>query len=305
MNHLPEKRNTIRFGGKLYSLDRTYVMGILNLTPDSFFDGGKLAQSGSEDENGHNHSRSSLDEGLVIDRVEQMVNDGADFIDVGAVSTRPGAKAISVKEEIHRLRFLGDLVKRFPQVLFSIDTYRSEVVRFAADQGVVLVNDVSAGQLDTALFSTVGELGLPYVLMHMQGKPDSMQNNPTYDDVVGEVTYFFSEKIQELRLLGVSDIILDPGFGFGKTVEHNYTLLREMGHFQVFSLPMLAGVSRKSMINKVLKTKPEEALNGTTVLHTLALKNGAGFLRVHDVKEAVQTIRLLEAYRGDFANIAG
>lgn len=258
-------------------LSHPEVMGILNMTPDSFYDGGKYTNSD-----------------LVQQRVETMLKQGARFIDVGAYSTRPGARHISEAQEGQRLfpvlRLLRD---RFPSALVSVDTFRSNIAREAVESyGAAMINDISGGTADAKMFQTIAGLGVPYVLMHIQGTPQTMQRNPKYDDVVKAISGFFAQKIQELKLLGVGDVILDPGFGFGKTLEHNYELMQRLDEFQIFSQPLLVGVSRKSMIFKLLETTPDEALNGTTALNTVALLKGAGILRVHDVKQAVETIKI-------------
>ena len=253
-------------------------MGILNLTPDSFHDGGKNKDS----ENYIEATRSMLDE-------------GAGIIDIGAQSTRPGATQIAEEEERSRLNIpLKNLSKEFPDAIFSIDTFYSSVAKRAIDLGVSIVNDVSAGVLDPKMFSTIAELKVPYVLMHMKGLPATMQIQPEYQDLLLEIIDFFSEKIKALQALGVQDIVVDPGFGFGKTTDDNFVLLKKLSILKIHGLPILAGLSRKSMITKVLGNKNVNALNGTTVLNTIALLNGASILRVHDVKEAVETIKLVE-----------
>jgi dihydropteroate synthase len=262
--------------GKLLSLERPIVMGILNITPDSFYDGGK-----------HN----GMDEILL--HTEKMLHEGATIIDIGAASTKPGANKISAADEKKRLLpVLKKIVKQFPGSVISIDTYNSETAIASFNEGAHMINDVSAGRFDKKMFGTIAKLNVPYVIMHMQGTPANMQMDPKYHDVVKEVMYFLSEKVNGLKQLGVNDIIIDPGFGFGKTVEHNYELLKHLELFRTFELPVLAGVSRKSMINKVLGTKPENALNGTTALNTVALMKGVNILRVHDVKEAMDTVKL-------------
>ncbi|MCB0482504.1 MAG: dihydropteroate synthase [Flavobacteriales bacterium] len=278
---------TINCSGKLVPLSTPHVMGILNLTPDSFYDGGKYTQ-------GKN----------AFFQTEKMVKEGATFIDVGAYSSRPGAKHISLEEELARLSGLSELTKRFPETHFSIDTFRSEVARYGIENGTCIINDISGGELDSEMFETVAQLKVPYICMHMKGQPQTMQQNPTYTDVVSEMLLYFSEKVNKLRLLGVSDIILDPGFGFGKSLEDNYEVLRRWPEIGVLELPWLAGVSRKSMINKVLNIKSLGSLNGTTALNMICLINGANFLRVHDVKEAVETVSLFRAYQGEFSIIA-
>lgn len=262
--------------GQLLDLSEPKVMGILNVTPDSFFDGGRYQN-----------------EKKTLSQVEKMLHDGASIIDVGGMSSRPGAKIISVEEELQRVVPVIDLIiKNFPQTIISIDTIRAKVAKESVEHGASIVNDISAGNIDSELFQTVADLGIPYILMHMKGKPKTMQQNVEYNDILLEVTDFLIKKIGELRALGVKDIILDVGFGFGKTVEHNYQLLKYMHQFQIMDLPILAGVSRKSMICKVLNIEPKAALNGTTALHLVALQQGAKLLRVHDVKEAVEVVKL-------------
>jgi dihydropteroate synthase len=271
-------KKTINCKGRLLGLEKPVVMGILNLTPDSFFDGGK---------------HSAPDAALA--QAEKMLREGAVILDLGGMSSRPGAGAVGEEEELKRVMPpLEALHKNFPEALISIDTFRARVAQQAVGSGAHIVNDISAGKLDGAMFGTVASLGVPYIMMHMQGTPANMQAAPQYANVVREVLDFFIQKTGELRQLGVKDIILDPGFGFGKTVGHNYELLKNLHVFQMLEMPLLAGISRKSMICKVLKINPEDALNGTTALHVVALQQGAKILRAHDVKEAVQTIRLWE-----------
>jgi dihydropteroate synthase len=267
---------SINCKGQLLDLSEPKVMGILNVTPDSFFDGGRYQN-----------------EKKTLSQVERMLNDGASIIDVGGMSSRPGAKIISVEEELQRVVPVIDLIiKNFPQTVISIDTIRAKVAKKSVEHGASIINDISAGNIDSELFQTVADLGVPYILMHMKGTPETMQKNVQYDNIVLEVTDFMIKKIGELRELGVKDIILDAGFGFGKTVDHNYQLLKYMHQFQIMDLPILAGVSRKSMICKVLDIEPKDALNGTTALHLVALQQGAKLLRVHDVKEAVEVVKL-------------
>jgi dihydropteroate synthase len=271
---------TLNCGGKLLDLGEPKVMGILNCSPESFFDGAKNSDSDS-----------------IPERVNAMLTAGAVIIDVGGMSTRPGAPLISQDEELTRvLPALKLITKEFPEALVSIDTTKAEVARQAVDNGATMINDVSAGSLDPELWPLVARLQVPYVLMHMKGTPADMQDNPVYDDVTTEVIDFLSQRAYALHELGVHDIIIDPGFGFGKTVEHNYTLLATLDAFRIFDRPILVGLSRKSMISKPLHIKTDEALNGTTALHVLALLNGANILRVHDVKEAMQAIRLVSLY---------
>jgi dihydropteroate synthase len=270
------KKKTLNCRGKLLDLSTPVVMGILNLTPDSFYDGGEL---------------DTID--AAITKCAKMLNDGAAIIDIGAYSSRPGAEDISEEEELKRLLpYLKELVIRFPDAVFSVDTFRANVAKRAIENGAAIINDISGG--NDEMFQTVRELGVPYILMHIKGTPQTMQQNLQEGKILKEVMYYFSEKLKKLHRLGVNDIILDPGFGFGKTLEQNYELLREFEQFRIFNKPVLAGVSRKSMINKVLGTKPETALNGTIVLNTLLLEKGAAILRVHDVKEAVEAVKLLQ-----------
>ena len=275
------KIRPLPIGGKIMDFSTPKIMGILNLTPDSFYDGGKYL-AGEE----------------WMEHTAQMLEEGADIIDIGAVSTRPGAEAVSVKEELGRLLpALQRLVHAFPKALFSIDTYHAEVARQCIGTGAHMINDISGGTFDKEMFSTVAQLGVPYVLMHIHGTPQTMQQAPLPDHTAGRVRQFFMEKTAQLRAMGVRDIVLDPGFGFGKTLQGNYALLGRMNEVRIDDLPLLAGISRKSMINKVLHTLPKEALTGTIVVNTLALLNGANLLRVHDVKEARQAIEIVEFYR--------
>jgi dihydropteroate synthase len=274
------QQTTLNCNGKLLDLSTPLVMGILNVTPDSFYDGGRL----DSDKN-------------ILAQTEKMIREGAAIIDIGGVSTRPGASAVSIEEELERtIPVVRMLHKEFPETVLSIDTFRAAVAEDAFDHGVSIINDISAGSFDEKMFSVVGKLGLPYVLMHIQGNPETMQKNPEYKNVVEEVLDFMIAKIAELRNAGVKDIIIDPGFGFGKTVEHNYELLKNLHVFKILELPILVGISRKSMICKVLKVNPKNALNGTTALHVVALQQGAKIIRAHDVKEAMQTIRLLRQF---------
>ena len=268
----------INCNGKLVDLSSAKIMGILNITPDSFFDGGKYNVPIQ-----------------IILQVEKMLNEGATFIDVGAYSSRPGAKHISEEEELNRiLPVIQLLAKEFSDIIISVDTFRSKIAEHCIDNGASLVNDISAGSMDSNMFKTIAKLQVPYIIMHMQGTPQNMQSNPTYDDIVNEVLFYFSKKIVELRDLGVNDIITDVGFGFGKTLEHNYHLLKNLSLFKNLEVPILAGVSRKSMLFKPLNISPKEALNATTSANTIALLNGANILRVHDVKEAMQAIKVVE-----------
>lgn len=264
--------------GKLMDLTRPKIMGILNATPDSFYDGGK-----------NNRPESALKQ------VEKLLSEGADFIDVGGASTRPGAAEVSETEELNRVIPVIDAVlKEFPEVVVSVDTYRAKVAEAAVWAGASLINDISAGNMDADMLPTVGRLKVPYILMHMQGTPRNMQENPVYENVVLEVNSFLSEKILALRKLGINDIILDPGFGFGKTLEQNYELMKNLDLIGFGDFPLLIGVSRKSMVTRLLGVNPSEALNGTALLNFYALQKGAKILRVHDVKEAGEAIRIWE-----------
>lgn len=272
-------KQSINCGGKLVDLSRPRVMGIINVTPDSFHDGGQ-----------YNHING------VLQRTEAHLAGGADIIDVGAVSTRPGSDEVNETEELKRLIPAIEAIKKeWPELVISVDTYRSKAAAEAIAAGASIVNDVSAGTIDEEMFDVVQHHQTPYILMHMQGRPKHMQDAPTYENVVEEVLQFFIERITLLQAKGVHDLIIDPGFGFGKTVQHNYQLLQKMDAFQVLNVPILAGISRKSMINKVIQTTPEQALNGTTALHMIALERGARILRVHDCKEASECIALWQA----------
>lgn len=276
-----DKTKTINCGNIKMDFNRPKVMGVLNLTPDSFYDGGKFNQEKQR-----------------MNHVEQMLKDGADIIDIGAVSTRPGAAEITVEEELERIIWpLQRLIKVFPDVIFSIDTYRSKVARECTQSGAHIINDISGGNFDPEMFSTIAELKVPYILMHMHRTPETMQHEPISEGIIGLISDFFHEKVKQLSSMGVEDIILDPGFGFGKTLKCNYSILKHLADFRIDNLPLLGGISRKSMVNKVLNTKPSQALNGTTILNTMALLNGADILRVHDVKEAVEAIEIVEYYR--------
>jgi dihydropteroate synthase len=276
------QHTTLNCRGQLINLETPVVMGILNLTPDSFYDGGR-----------HSSPASSLD------RACQMLDEGASLLDLGAVSTRPGASMVPQHEELERLLpLLSALKKRHPDVIVSVDTYRSEVARIAVAEGASIINDVSGGTMDQAMFSTIAELQVPYVMMHIQGTPQTMQRNPEYKDVTGEVVGWLAVRLAELNALGVHDVIVDPGFGFGKTADHNYTLMRELAYFDILRRPLMIGISRKSMVHKVLGITPQESLNGSTALHMYALTKGAAILRVHDVKEAVETVALYQRISG-------
>lgn len=268
-----QKPEYINTGGKLIDLKIPRIMGIINVTPDSFYAGSRY-----------------FDEKSILEAASRMLDEGADFIDVGGYSSRPGAEDITIEEEKSRvLRALKLITREIPGAIVSVDTFRAEIAYEAVVEcGAKIINDISGGEADKEMFNVVAELNVPYILMHMQGTPRTMQINPVYNDVVADILMWFGERIFKLRTMGVKDIILDPGFGFGKTVEHNFELLRRLGEFKIAGLPIMVGLSRKSMIWKTLGVKPEDALNGTTALNMAALINGADILRVHDVKEAVQ-----------------
>lgn len=269
---------TLNLRGRLLELREPQIMGILNVTPDSFF----------------SESRTP-DEEHIAQRVKQMMNDGADMIDIGGYSSRPGANDVSTEEEMNRLRRGLRIVRKlYPDVPVSVDTFRADVARMCIEEeGADIINDISGGMMDRQMFRTVAQLHVPYIMMHMQGTPDSMQLAPHYDNLRQEVMLYFAERIDRLCQMGVKDIIVDPGFGFGKTMEHNYELMAHLEDFHVFGLPLLVGISRKSMIYKLLGGTPQTSLNGTTVLNTIALTKGAHILRVHDVKEAAEAKRIV------------
>ena len=269
----------INANGRLMDISEPQVMGILNVTPDSFYAG----------------SRSETEKDI-IQRLHQIINEGASIIDIGGYSSRPNAEHISAEEEMNRLRNGLEIIRKHsPNAVVSVDTFRADVAKMCVEEyNVAIINDISAGQMDKEMFATIAQLGVPYIIMHMKGTPQDMQVSPQYDHFLKEIFYYFSEKVQKLRDLGVKDIIIDPGFGFGKTLEHNYELMNHLEEFSLFELPLLVGVSRKSMIYKLLGNTPEEALNGTTALHTIALLKGSNILRVHDVKEAVESIKIVQ-----------
>lgn len=270
--------HSLNLRGKLYSLCEPKIMGILNVTPDSFYA----------------ESRTS-DEEHIAARVQQLMDDGADMIDIGGYSSRSGADDVSPEEEMNRLRRGLRVVRRlYPEVPISVDTFRADVARMCVEEeGADIINDISGGMMDRQMFRTVARLGVPYILMHMQGTPDTMQQAPHYDNLRREVMLYFAERIDRLCQMGAKDIIVDPGFGFGKTLEHNYELFHHLDDFNLFNLPLLVGISRKSMIYKLLGGTPQTSLNGTTVLNTIALMKGVHILRVHDVKEAVEAKRIV------------
>lgn len=281
MNELLPINHLVNCKGTLLDLSQPRVMGILNMTPDSFFDGGQ------------NSSTQAL-----LDKAGGMIEDGATFLDIGGVSTRPGAKEVAEQEELDRvLPAFEALQKHFPGQLLSIDSWRASVVQAAAIAGASLVNDISGGQFDKSMWATVGKLNLPYIFMHTQGKPQHMQDKPSYNQVSLEICDYFALNISKLKSLGIKDIIIDPGFGFGKTVAHNYQLLNDLSGFRILGCPILIGLSRKSMIYKTLGGEAKEALHGTTAAHMLALQNGTSILRVHDVKPAMDCIKIFKAYQ--------
>ncbi|WP_372773833.1 dihydropteroate synthase [Mangrovibacterium sp.] len=274
-----KRKSSISLNGKLLDLTNPVVMGVLNVSPDSFFDGGK-----------YNTTEAA------IARAEQMLEEGADIIDIGAVSTRPGADNVSTKEELTRLLpAVTEIRKRFPEVPISIDTYRSWVALRVIDEiGECIVNDISGGSFDEHMFDTIAKLGVPYILMHIQGTPQTMQENPHYEDIIKDISKYFSDKVRRLTKAGVKDVILDPGFGFGKSIDDNYDLLNRLDAFKVFQLPVMVGVSRKSMLHKMLEIDPDNSLPATITANTMALLGGADILRVHDVREAVHSVKLFK-----------
>jgi dihydropteroate synthase len=279
---LQGKLRYINTGGKLLDLETPRVMGIINITPDSFYKG----------------SRYNSDTGI-LNAASEMLKEGADILDIGGYSSRPGAEDISKEEESSRVLKAIKLISReFPESVISVDTFRSEIAREAVvGCGAKIINDISGGEADEKMFLTVAELNVPYIIMHMQGTPQTMQKNPVYQDIVSEILKWFGERIFRLQTAGVKDILIDPGFGFGKTIDHNFELLKRLGDFSITGLPLVAGISRKGIVWKTLGISSDEALNGTTALNAVALMNGADILRVHDVKEAVQTILLIKKIR--------
>ena len=268
---------TINCKGNLIDVSSPKVMGILNITPDSFYDGGKYKN-----------------ESDILFQTEKMLLEGATFIDVGAYSSRPGAAHISENEELSRMIPVVDLlINHFPEIIISVDTFRSKIAKETIENGAAIINDISGGKMDEKMFQTIADLQVPYILMHMLGTPQNMQQNPVYEDVTKEIISFFAAQIYKLHQLKVNDIIIDVGFGFGKTMQHNYEILNNLSLFEILDAPILAGVSRKSMLYKPLKINAYEALNATTVANTIALLNGANILRVHDVKEAMEAIKIV------------
>ncbi|MEM9650237.1 MAG: dihydropteroate synthase [Bacteroidota bacterium] len=274
---------TINCKGELIDLSRPKIMGILNLTPDSFYDGGKYK-----------------DEQHILNQVETMLKDGATFIDMGAYSSRPGAEHVAEDEELQRMLPILELIlANFPETLVSIDTFRSKVASSSIEMGAAIINDISAGNLDEEMLNTVAKYQVPYIMMHLKGTPQSMQKKAVYNDLIKDLRFYFSEKIKETTSKRINDVIIDPGFGFAKTTAQNYTLLNHLDLFKTIGLPILIGLSRKSMIYRTLQSSPKEALNGTTALHAVALLKGANILRVHDVREAVECVTLIEELKAN------
>lgn len=271
--------NSLNVNGRLLELSTPQIMGILNVTPDSFYAGSRMQT-----------------EADIATRARQILDEGATIIDIGAYSSRPNAEHISPEEEMKRLRTALEILNRnHPEAIISVDTFRADIAeRCVNDYGVAIINDIAAGEMDGCMFETVARLGVPYIMMHMQGTPQNMQKEPHYDNLLKEVFMYFAKKVQQLRDLGAKDIILDPGFGFGKTLDDNYKLMAHLEEFSIFELPLLVGVSRKSMIYRLFNTSPQEALNGTTILNTVALMKGADILRVHDVREAVEAVKIIQ-----------
>jgi dihydropteroate synthase len=272
------KAMIINCKGQFIDLSNPKVMGILNVTPNSFFDGGKYK---NEEE--------------IISQVDKMLSEGAAFIDIGAYSSKPSAEFVSETEEIERIvPAIEVILKHFPNALLSVDTFRAEVAKASIESGAAIINDIAAGELDENMFDVIAKYNVPYIMMHMRGNPQTMQSLTQYEDIVKEMLFYFSEKVKKARALGINDLILDPGFGFAKTTDQNYEVMQKMELFNLLELPVLAGISRKSMIYKTLDITPQEALNGTTFLNTIALTKGAKILRVHDVKEAVECLTLFD-----------
>lgn len=274
-----ENFKSLNVNGRLLDLSTPQVMGILNVTPDSFYAGSRMQT-----------------EAEIAARARQILNEGAAIIDIGAYSSRPNAEHISPEEEMKRLRIALEILNRnHPEAIISVDTFRADIAEQCVNEyGVAIINDIAAGEMDNRMFETVARLGVPYIMMHMQGTPQNMQKEPHYDNLLKEIFMYFAKKVQQLRDLGAKDIILDPGFGFGKTLDDNYELMAHLEEFSIFELPLVVGVSRKSMIYRLLDTSPQEALNGTAILNTVALMKGADILRVHDVREAVEAVKIVQ-----------
>lgn len=281
-NSFHTEKSTITCGDNILDLSNPLIMGILNITPDSFFDGG------------HYQTQKAI-----LERAHLMLEDGAQILDLGAYSTRPGAAYVSLDEELSRMiPAVMSIRKRFPDAVLSVDTFRSQVARSVVQEcGPCIINDISGGTMDDEMYACIGSLNVPYVMMHIQGTPQTMQQNPHYDNMMEEITQFFIQRLSLLEQHGAKDVILDPGFGFGKSLQQNYEIMDRLDEFHSLNLPLLVGVSRKSMIFKLLDLSPQESLNGTTALNMIALLGGANILRVHDVKEAVQTVKIFEALK--------
>jgi dihydropteroate synthase len=272
----PSVAHNLKIKSTYFSTENAIVMGILNITEDSFFDGGKYTN-----------------EEQIINRCHKMLEEGATIIDIGAQSSHPGAQVVSAELELKKLLPIIKLLKsRFPNIILSVDTYWAKVAEQCVKSGADIINDISAGELDEKMMDTIAELQVPYIIMHMQGTPSNMQKNPTYTNITTEIISYFQQKIKKLHTKGIKYIIIDPGFGFGKTLAHNYQLLNELEEFKQFGIPILVGTSRKSMIYKLLDNSPEQALNGTSITNTIALQKGVNILRVHDVKEAIECIKI-------------
>jgi len=270
--------NKIEVNNTSLDLSTPKIMGIINMTDDSFYDGG-----------------TNYNSNKTLKKLTKFIKEGADIIDIGGYSSRPGAKNISIKEEWKRIKDIIPIVnKNFPKTIISVDTFRSEIAKRAIENGAHIINDISGGSIDKCLFDTVASLKTPYILTHIKGNPENMQENPNYNSVINEITEYFQKKIKTLKSKGINNIIIDPGFGFGKSLQHNYEILNNLNKFKKFNLPILVGVSRKSMIYRLLETNPKEALNGTTIVNTLCLLGGANILRVHDVKEAKECIKIIK-----------
>jgi dihydropteroate synthase len=276
-NSINSSNLSIKCGDSKINFETPLVMGILNLTPDSFYDGGNY-----------------IEEAKIIERAAQILNEGAEIIDLGAYSTRPGAADVDADEEYRRLApAIRSIRKEFPNALISIDTFRAEIAkRIVGEYGSCIINDISGGTMDDQMYATIGELKVPYIMMHIKGTPQTMQQNPQYDNLMEEIKVFFTDRIEQLKGFGAEDIILDPGFGFGKSLDHNYEIMANLNMFHELELPLLVGISRKSMIYRFLGGDPSTSLNGTTALNMISLQGGANILRVHDVKEAVECIKL-------------
>lgn len=278
IDHIFQRKTTINCRGKLIDLSTPKVMGVINITPDSFYDGGQT---------------NTIEKAVA--QAEKHLSEGATFLDIGGYSSRPDAPHISEEEELNRvLPVIREISTSFPDSILSVDTFRSRIAEKAVEQGAAIINDISAGDIDPEMLAVIAALQVPYIAMHMKGTPQTMQNNPNYGNVIEEIIYYFSKKIDDINCKGINDVILDVGFGFGKSIEDNYQLLNQLSAFKLFKIPILTGVSRKSMLYKPLEITPEKALNATSIAHTIALQKGSNILRVHDVKAAIECIRIVE-----------